>query len=315
MHKISFGEILDLPLPAEILPDDSSYSPPPSDSILRIYVLEHVIDQINQQALADYSLESGGILIGHPFYNISNPKQKFVIITDCVQTHSDNKSGTHFTVMPEELIKARDRTENEFPGLIVVGWYHSHPGLGVFLSSQDMQIVKSIYNADWHVAYVIDHIKKQHGFFYGSKGIAASDISYLKKRPPCIEAILRYNIATSSALAGDPSELEVFRKWLLEDRSKELSHWRITKTYQELQLDAQNNLDAGNVESTDINYEAETKKNKSKTEKFIQLAEYYLKTGPAYLVLPQIEQILRLSLDAETSARLSKILQDLNKKL
>jgi proteasome lid subunit RPN8/RPN11 len=47
-----------------------------------------------------------------------------------------------------------------------VGWYHSHPGLGVFLSEQDRFIHKSFFGDEpWYIAVVFDPASGERGVF------------------------------------------------------------------------------------------------------------------------------------------------------
>ena len=46
-----------------------------------------------------------------------------------------------------------------------MGWQHTHPGYGVFLSGYDLFIQKNFFNLPFQVAYVIDPIENTRGFF------------------------------------------------------------------------------------------------------------------------------------------------------
>ena len=51
------------------------------------------------------------------------------------------------------LHEAMDR---QSAGKLVLGWYHTHPGYGVFLSGYDLFIHRNFYARDYHTAIVID---------------------------------------------------------------------------------------------------------------------------------------------------------------
>ena len=69
----------------------------------------------------------------------------------------------------EELWAAHDR---ECPDLAVVGWYHTHPGLGVFLSEPDQFIHRHFFTADHQIALVYDPDEFRWGVFYWARGQA-----------------------------------------------------------------------------------------------------------------------------------------------
>ena len=52
------------------------------------------------------------------------------------------------------------------PDQAIVGWYHTHPGLGVFLSERDLFIHRNFFADASHVAVVIDPADFAWGIFY-----------------------------------------------------------------------------------------------------------------------------------------------------
>ena len=57
---------------------------------------------------------------------------------------------------------SRDRLH---PELDIVGWYHTHPDFGIFLSSHDLFIHRHFFAQTLQVAYVVDPIRQTRGFF------------------------------------------------------------------------------------------------------------------------------------------------------
>jgi proteasome lid subunit RPN8/RPN11 len=62
----------------------------------------------------------------------------------------------------QEINRIKDE---HFPDLKIVGWYHSHPGLGIFLSAMDEFIHRNFFNMPWQIAYVIDPVNEESGIF------------------------------------------------------------------------------------------------------------------------------------------------------
>jgi proteasome lid subunit RPN8/RPN11 len=58
------------------------------------------------------------------------------------------------------------------PELEIVGWYHTHPGLGIFLSEQDLFVAGHFFPAPYQLSLVIDPIRSLAGAFYMAAGIA-----------------------------------------------------------------------------------------------------------------------------------------------
>jgi hypothetical protein len=55
--------------------------------------------------------------------------------------------------------------DGKHQGKRVVGWYHTHPGFGVFLSDRDQFIHKSFFDLPFQVAFVYDPKSREHGLF------------------------------------------------------------------------------------------------------------------------------------------------------
>ncbi len=57
------------------------------------------------------------------------------------------------------------RKAKRYQDEIIIGWYHSHPGLGLFLSHTDQFTHRSFFNQPWHLALVLDPSNKTYAFF------------------------------------------------------------------------------------------------------------------------------------------------------
>jgi hypothetical protein len=54
----------------------------------------------------------------------------------------------------------------------IVGWYHSHPNFGIFLSDRDCFIQEHFFNGPGHIAYVVDPVNGVEGVFAWRNGKA-----------------------------------------------------------------------------------------------------------------------------------------------
>jgi len=62
----------------------------------------------------------------------------------------------------EYIYRVKDR---DYPDARIVGWYHSHPGFGVFLSDHDAFIHKNFFSAERQVAWVYHPLSDEEGCF------------------------------------------------------------------------------------------------------------------------------------------------------
>jgi proteasome lid subunit RPN8/RPN11 len=141
--------------------------PGPDD--LPIFLDRKPADAIERHALSDTSVELGGILLGKECVD-DQTGQPFVWVTESLEAKHYENTQASFTYTHdswEEITRERDR---QFPDLDIVGWYHTHPDFGIFLSSHDLFIHHNFFAQPLQVAYVVDPIRQTRGFFQWRDG-------------------------------------------------------------------------------------------------------------------------------------------------
>lgn len=139
---------------------------------LPIFLDRATADAIERHALRDTSVELGGILLGKECID-EQTGLPFVHITKSLEAKHYENTQASFTYTHdswEEITRERDRL---FPDLDIVGWYHTHPDFGIFLSSHDLFIHHHFFAQPLQVAYVIDPIRQTRGFFQWRDGALA----------------------------------------------------------------------------------------------------------------------------------------------
>jgi proteasome lid subunit RPN8/RPN11 len=68
----------------------------------------------------------------------------------------------------------RARQEHREPET-VVGWFHSHPGLGAFFSGTDRRTQAAFFRMDYAVGLVIDPRREERAWFMGPRAEPVSD--------------------------------------------------------------------------------------------------------------------------------------------
>ncbi|MHC5050070.1 MAG: hypothetical protein ACYTGK_05600, partial [Planctomycetota bacterium] len=85
-------------------------------------------------------------------------------VVERAQQHADEKtSELTFTHATWEHIHGEMDTKHQ--GKRILGWYHTHPGFGIFLSDRDLFIQKSFFNLPYQIALVYDPKSREHGVF------------------------------------------------------------------------------------------------------------------------------------------------------
>jgi proteasome lid subunit RPN8/RPN11 len=126
-------------------------------------------DFIERHALSDTSVELGGILLGREAIDASTG-EAFVHVTQALPARHYENTQASFTYTHESWAEITREREEKFPDLDIVGWYHTHPGFGIFLSGHDLFIHHHFFNQPLQIAYVVDPIQQTRGFFHWKDG-------------------------------------------------------------------------------------------------------------------------------------------------
>lgn len=139
--------------------------------------------RIEAEMAHDTEAEVGGVLVGN-----AAPSTNFVLVTGSLaapRSGSDSApatddemsigesvddtaaapSTTPFTFTAATLEAMAQQVADAFPGQRIVGWYHSHPSFGIFLSAHDLYMQSAFFAQPWQVGYVFDPVQAQRGFF------------------------------------------------------------------------------------------------------------------------------------------------------
>ncbi|MGE3820867.1 MAG: Mov34/MPN/PAD-1 family protein, partial [Isosphaeraceae bacterium] len=141
--------------------------PGPGD--LPIFLDHRAADAIERHALRDTSVELGGILLGKECVD-DLTEQPFVWVTHSLEARHYENTQASFTYTHdswEEISRERERLH---PDLDIVGWYHTHPDFGIFLSGHDLFIHHHFFAQPLQLAYVVDPVRQTRGFFQWRDG-------------------------------------------------------------------------------------------------------------------------------------------------
>lgn len=139
----------------------AAYGSPEEDQI-PVFVAEHVMRAIERHAASEREKEIGGVLLGGFF---RSDEGSFVEVTDLIEAKSAKGTDVSLTFTHETWEQINAEQSRRAPESQIVGWYHSHPALGVFMSKEDEFIHTSFFADPWHAAVVVDPIYHNWGCF------------------------------------------------------------------------------------------------------------------------------------------------------
>jgi proteasome lid subunit RPN8/RPN11 len=168
-----------------------------------------VTRRIRQHARAHLKTEVCGVLIGEDANGV-------IEISASIEALNASQAGTHVTFTQdawEEIYRVKDE---QYPEERIVGWYHSHPGFGVFLSEHDLFIQQNFFSSPGQVAWVYDPHTDEEGCFGWVSGEVhrLSSLSIVDKNGDGVE---RTPKSLRSASSDDEEEIS------LENASPQIS--------------------------------------------------------------------------------------------
>lgn len=132
----------------------------PAVPLLRIHFQASAADDIAEHTRADASVEQGGVLVG-----LIDQTSGTLTISGSIRAEGAEGTKTSLTFTHDAWDHIGAQMSELWASHQIVGWYHSHPGFGIFLSEFDRFICDNFFSEPWQVAYVIDPISGDDGFF------------------------------------------------------------------------------------------------------------------------------------------------------
>lgn len=125
---------------------------------VRVLMESEVARQIRQHARSSPKAEVCGVLIGGEGGNTA-------IVQACIAGQNAAQGGAHVTFTQDTWEHIYQIKDKNYPDARIVGWYHSHPGFGVFLSDHDLFIHQNFFSSPQQIAWVYDPHSDEEGCF------------------------------------------------------------------------------------------------------------------------------------------------------
>jgi proteasome lid subunit RPN8/RPN11 len=105
--------------------------------------------------------EVGGVLVGR----VPGP-----LITGAIPAMHADEQRAALTFTQDSWGHVHKVLEHRYPDEQIVGWYHSHPGFGIFLSDHDLFIHRHFFSGPSQIALVVDPVSRREGVFAWVEG-------------------------------------------------------------------------------------------------------------------------------------------------
>ena len=134
---------------------------------VKVYIKQDVYKALEKYALQDVEHERGTIILGDYAEELG---KTHVIISNYIEAKYTDASASTLTFTHETWDYVHKEHDAKFSDKKIVGWQHTHPSYGIFLSNYDLFIQENFFNMPFQVAYVIDPIQNIRGFFQWKNG-------------------------------------------------------------------------------------------------------------------------------------------------
>jgi len=132
--------------------------------IVTVFVSQRAYVRFCAHAGSDLDNEVGGWLIGKWRADRETGEQ-YVIVEATLPAHHIRHGGAFLTFTQESQVALYGEFQARFPNRELVGWYHTHPRMGIFLSEYDTWLHRNFFPEHYQVALVIEPHSSTGGFF------------------------------------------------------------------------------------------------------------------------------------------------------
>jgi proteasome lid subunit RPN8/RPN11 len=137
--------------------------------IVTVFMTQKAYLRANAHAHSDLEHEIGGWLIGS-WREDHLTGEGYIVVERCLPALYARKGSAYLTFTQDSQVAMFDIMEEKFPDKELVGWYHTHPKMSVFLSGYDLFLHNHFFPHPWQVALVIEPHSNQAGFFVRNEG-------------------------------------------------------------------------------------------------------------------------------------------------
>lgn len=150
-------------------------------------VKQSVLNQIHRHGLSTTDIEVCGVLVGNVYHDPSGP---WLYIEKAIEGNHATQRAAQVTFTADTWAHIQSIMDKDYPDKRILGWYHTHPGFGIFLSDMDVFIQENFFPEPWQVAFVYDPKAKEEGLFFWKEGKPDTE-KFLKEEDAEIEETTR----------------------------------------------------------------------------------------------------------------------------
>lgn len=166
----------------------------PGSGQVNVILSQEALRQIAAYGKTNLLSELGGALLGHAF---RHEDRLFVEVKATVPAVSGDHGPVHFKFTADSWAQLHKDRSAAYPDLEVVGWFHTHPDLGVFYSSDDVVVHSAAFTLPWQVGLVVDPVRSEACFFGWVQGKLTALDGFYERHENSTESAISWNLVPS----------------------------------------------------------------------------------------------------------------------
>jgi proteasome lid subunit RPN8/RPN11 len=136
--------------------------------VVSVFMTQPAYSRVCVHSVSDLNNEVGGILVGQ-WCTDAEKEGQFVVVEHAIPARHTKQGSVYLTFTQESILDFHDQIDTNYKGQRIVGWYHTHPRMGIFLSHYDTWLHNHFFPEPWQVALVIEPVTEIGGFFVRQK--------------------------------------------------------------------------------------------------------------------------------------------------
>jgi proteasome lid subunit RPN8/RPN11 len=170
----------------------------------QVVFCQSVLDEIHLHGQGSNDIEVCGVLIGTGYRDASGP---YLLVEHCIRGNGAKARSTNVTFTADTWAFIQEIMDREYADKKMIGWYHTHPGFGIFLSDMDVFICDNFFNLPWQVAFVYDPLSGEEGNFIWKTGKPQREAVLIEEDVTPLSASIPL-ISTSETTKGTTSPFD-----------------------------------------------------------------------------------------------------------
>lgn len=132
--------------------------------LVKVFLSQSAYCRIGLHSNSNMDDEVGGALIGL-WCQDRDTDEQFVVVQHMLPARYTRQGSVYLTFTQDTIVEFHNELEKNHKGKRIVGWYHTHPRMGIFLSHYDTWLHHNFFPEPWQVALVVEPHKSLAGFF------------------------------------------------------------------------------------------------------------------------------------------------------